>query len=60
MSRLEPKNIVDAFCYQLEDDIKTLRATSFVNKKSTLESINRIEMHLDILKNKLNQNESTS
>lgn len=45
MSKLEPKNAEEAFTYQFEDDVKTLRACSF-SKKDFLKQLEVLKIHI--------------
>lgn len=53
-SKLNPKNTVDAVCYQLEDEIKKLRSFSFLgNKDTVLHELTVISRYVEYLKNRV-------
>lgn len=47
MSKLEPKNRKEAFCYQFEDDIKLLKSFALLDDQNEyLKQLGIIEMHI--------------
>lgn len=55
MSKYEPKNQEEAFCYQFEDDIKLLKRYALLNDtKQYLIQLDIIISHIDICKELIN------
>jgi len=47
MSRIEPKNRMEAFCYQFEDDVKLLKALALVGRDAAFwQSLNTLKAHI--------------
>lgn len=60
MSKSEPRNREEAFAFQIEDDVRVLRACALNSKESFVKALDRIKRELvfmrKLLKQKTNDN----